>query len=340
MPGVRPLQTRTKPAPRRAKAAAETPAPDIIQALVGEHKYQARLLNTMERQVGLLNQRLPPDWDVMHGVMRYMTQYPDRFHHPKEDLLFEKIALRDPSTRSQIDQMLEEHRTIIAKGADLLAEIDRHREGAHGADPNRLRKLAHAYTGSLRRHMDVETLRLFPLAVRALQPRDWIEVERRMKPILDPVFGEAPADEFKELREAEAARPQGFEPGRLAAGLIEAAALLEAVEALIGAGSRMRRDLLRHNRETLRVNRDLIAQGLALLPWDERTKLMRELMQRNVQMLLGINFRMLDLWSEALGAAFRPYEQPEGPYTPKLLRWRRKPVKPHAAKDSGRQEAV
>lgn len=340
MPGARPLQTRTKPAPRRAKVAADKPVPDIVHALVGEHRYQARLLDMMEKQVGLLNQRLQPDWDVMRGVMRYMTQYPDCFHHPKEDLLFEKVALREPSTRAQIDQMLDEHRTIIAKGADLLAEIERRRGAADGADPNRLRKLAHAYIGSLRRHMDVETVRLLPLAVRVLQPRDWSDVERRMKPILDPVFGETPADEFKDLRAAEAARPQGFEPGRLAAGLIEAAALLDAVEALIGAGSRMRRDLLRHNREALRVNRDLIARGLALLPWDERTKLMRELMQRNVQMLLGINFRMLDLWSEALGAALRPYEQPEGPHTPKLLRWRRKPAKAHAAKDSGRQEAA
>jgi len=237
---------------------------------------------------------------------------------------------------------LRGHATVrwCERQSELLALIDRCRADPAQADTNALRKSAHAYIGQLRRHMDAETLRYFPLAQRVLRRADWADVAARMEPILDPVFGEAPADEFKELREAEAARPQGFEPGRLAAGLIEAAALLEAVEALIGAGSRMRRDLLRHNRETLRVNRDLIAQGLALLPWDERTKLMRELMQRNVQMLLGINFRMLDLWSEALGAAFRPYEQPEGPYTPKLLRWRRKPVKPHAAKDSGRQEAV
>ena len=94
--------------PRRARSRAPESArsdasvPNIVAALVDEHKYQARLLTVMERQVGLLNQRKLPDYEVMHGVMRYMTQFPDRFHHPKEDLLFDKVLARDPASAESV----------------------------------------------------------------------------------------------------------------------------------------------------------------------------------------------------------------------------------------------
>jgi len=114
-----PTSAKRTPRPR----AAEPAAPDILHALGDEHKYQARLLNLLEKQVGLLNQKLPADLEVMAGVMRYMTRYPDRFHHPKEDLLFEKIVLRDAAAKPRVDELLQAHETIIGQGAELLRAL-------------------------------------------------------------------------------------------------------------------------------------------------------------------------------------------------------------------------
>ena len=314
----------SRAAPRRKSIPSDEPLPDILRALGDEHKYQARLLNLLEKQVGLLNQRQQPDYEVMHGVMRYMTQYPDRFHHPKEDLLFEKIVLRDPASKPKVDELLQAHQTIIARGAELMALIDRHRDGARGTDPNLLRKTTHAYIGALRRHMDIEWLHLFPRAQQVLQSEDWSDVDRRMKPILDPVFGEQVGGEFENLREAEAIRPEAAGPGRLGAGLIEAAALIESVTALIAGTSRMRRDLAQHNRETLRINRELMGHWLETLPLDERLDLVRETCRRNLAMVSEINSRMLDLWTEVWNGVLRPYEESETPYAPKLAQWRHK----------------
>ncbi len=191
--------------PRRARAEKRDPAaakrlPDILQALDEEHHYQQRLLKLLEKQVAHLNQRQQPDYEVMHGVMRYMTNYPDRFHHPKEDLVFGKVVERDPSLKASVDSLLHEHGEIIARGAELLALVDRCRADPDRADTHTLRKSAHAYIGHLRRHMDAETLRFFPLAQRVLRRADWADVDARMKPILDPVFGEEVADGFHALR--------------------------------------------------------------------------------------------------------------------------------------------
>jgi hemerythrin-like domain-containing protein len=329
---------RTSRATRRTSArsdAAPTPeVPDIIRALGDEHRYQARLLNLLERQVGLLNQRQAPDYEAMHGVMRYMTQFPDRLHHPKEDLVFEKIVLRDRSAEPKVKELLQAHEEIIVKGRRLLEAIGHGRKGDAQADPNVLRKSAHAYIGALRRHMDIEHLHMFPLAQQVLTAEDWIEVDARMKPILDPVFEAEPAGDFKALRDAEQAKPEPVPPGRLTAGLIEAAALIEAVATLIAGASKMRKDVNQHHRDVLRANAEMWRELVRLLPLDERMRLTTGLFERNVAMFTEFNQRVADQWTQIWNAAGRPYEESEGPYAPKLLRWCRKPA---AAKQAAAQ---
>ena len=138
--------------PRRARSRAPESArsdasvPNIVAALVDEHKYQARLLTVMERQVGLLNQRKLPDYEVMHGVMRYMTQFPDRFHHPKEDLLFDKVLARDPASAESVAQLRRAHVDITAAGAQLFDLVGRSRQGEAEALRDPLRKTCLLYT--------------------------------------------------------------------------------------------------------------------------------------------------------------------------------------------------
>ena len=317
--------------PTPATAAPEGQVPDILRALGDEHKYQARVLKVLERQVGLLNQKQQPDYDAMRGVMRYMTQFPDRLHHPKEDLLFEKIVLRQPSARAQVKELLVAHKDIIRKGSTLLALIEASREAPAKADTLALRKSAHAYIGALRRHMDIEMLHMFPLAQQVLQPADWIEVDRRMKPILDPVFEAEGANEFKPLREAEQARPEPVKPGALTTGLIEATALIEAAATLIAGASKSRKDLAQHQRDVMRVNLELTRGLMKMLPLDQRFKLTAEIFERNVEMVSGFNQRMSDLWSGAWKSAWAPYDD-DGPYAPKLLRLGRRPAAKTAPK--------
>jgi hemerythrin-like domain-containing protein len=335
-PGAKRFAGTTHATRRTSVSAGVAPAtevPDIIRALGDEHRYQARLLNLLERQVGLLNQRQTPDYEAMYGVMRYMTQFPDRLHHPKEDLVFEKIMLRDEAAKPKVKELLQAHEEIIVKGQRLLEAIEHGRKGDAQADPNLLRKAAHAYIGSLRRHMDIEHLHMFPLAQKLLTAEDWADVDARMKPILDPVFEAEPAGEFKALRDAEQARPAPTPPGRLTSGLIEAAALIEAVATLIAGASRVRKDINRHHRDVLRANAEIWRELIRLLPLDERMRLTTELFERNLAMFGEFNQRIADQWAQVWNAAWRPYEESERPDAPKLLRRCRKPAvaKPAAA---------
>lgn len=312
---------RAPRARRRATRAESQPAevPDIIRALGEEHRYQLRLLRMMEKEVAALNLRQQPDYEVMHGVMRYMTQYPDRFHHPKEDLVFAKVVQRDPSAKAEVNALLEAHTTIIAQGSELLELVDRCRADPGKADTHALRKSAHAYIGSLRRHMDIEMLRVFPRAQQVLRPADWAEVDARMKPILDPVFGDTSSASFQTLREKESHRPEAESPGALQVGLIEAAALIETVSTLIAGVTRVNRKVARHHRETLNANAAMMREVMREQSLSDRVRLAGRLMVRNAEMVRDVNRRVVEIWSQTLRAARRPYEE-EGPYAAKLLR--------------------
>lgn len=317
-------------ASRRARPAARScPAPDartpdILVALIDEHKYQARLLGVMERQVGLLNQRKLPDYEVMHGVMRYMTQFPDRYHHPKEDLLFEKVVERDPESADAVAQLRRAHVDITAAGAELFELIERSRQGDGEALRDPLRKSAHRYIGTLRRHMDIESLHLFPRAQATLLPEDWRAVDAAMKPILDPVFGQQVEPGFEKLHDQATAKPPVGEPGRIGVGLIEAAALIEAVAALISGMSALRKTMTQHNAQALRQNMELTRSLMDQLSLAERGRLLAELCESNVRMVGEIQTRMTQLWSDTWQAIWRPYDVEPGPYAPKLLRRRRR----------------
>ena len=316
--------------PRRARSRARghpPPAvdvPDIVAALVDEHKYQARLLGVMERQVGLLNQRKMPDYEVMHGVMRYMTQFPDRYHHPKEDLLFDKVMARDPSSAESVAQLRRAHGDITTAGAQLFELVERSRQGEAEALRDPLRKSAHRYIGTLRRHMDIESLHMFPQALKTLQPDDWRAVDAAMKPILDPVFGQAVEAGFETLHDQATAKPELGSPGRIGVGLIEAAALIEAVAALISGMSALRKTMTQHNAQTLRQNMALTRSLMDLVPLAERGRLLGELCESNVRMFSEIQTRMTQIWSDTWQAVWRPYDVEPGPYAPKLLRRRRR----------------
>lgn len=317
--GVRSPAHGARPGRSRDLESAEARAkwPDILKALDEEHLYQQRLLGLLEKQVAALNQRRQPDYEVMHGVMRYMTNFPDRYHHPKEDLVFNKVVERAPSARTQVEDLLKQHVEIIARGAELLAVIDRCRADPAKADTQALRKSAHAYIGCLRRHMDVETLRFFPRAQRVLRPRDWAEVDARMKPILDPVFGEQVASEFQTLRTHADHKPAAGSrrPGRH--GWVEAAAAMESVAALLGGATKAGASLSRYQRRVMAANAVIAHDLLRTKAFGPRITLARKGCARNRRMARDAIQQVREIWSAAFRAARRPYRQ-EGTYAASL----------------------
>ncbi len=95
-----------------------------IDKLQEEHAQFAKLLDLLEAQIGLFHHGEQPDYDLMLEIFYYMTHYPDRFHHPKEDLAFARLAERDPDIRGKVEELARLHRVIARSGSRFLKKLD------------------------------------------------------------------------------------------------------------------------------------------------------------------------------------------------------------------------
>ncbi len=171
---------------------------DTIAALDRDHANVARLLELLESEILAIEVGKTPDYPLLQDIMRYMTQYPDRFHHPKEDLIFVQLLKRDPGARADVDDLLEEHITIGLAGQDFDRLL---RTSAADSVEVReqLRTAGFAYTRALREHMLKEERKLFPLAKVVLTKEDWKLIDDEVDAIEDPLFGAAIADGYQRL---------------------------------------------------------------------------------------------------------------------------------------------
>jgi hemerythrin-like domain-containing protein len=170
----------------------------VIAALNRDHANVAKLLDLLESEILAIEVGKTPDYPLLRNIMQYITQYPDRYHHPKEDLIFAQLVRREPEVRADVEALLKEHVSLNMAGREfgrLLRTTDvdsvHVREGIGAAGL--------AYIRALREHMLIEEGILFPIAMEVLTPEDWKIIDEGVNTIDDPLFGSVIADEYQRL---------------------------------------------------------------------------------------------------------------------------------------------
>ncbi len=92
---------------------------DVMAALDRDHANIAKLLELIESEILAIEVGKTPDYPLLQDIMRYMTHYPDRFHHPKEDLIFAQVLKREPGARDDVEDLLAEHISIGLAGQEF-----------------------------------------------------------------------------------------------------------------------------------------------------------------------------------------------------------------------------
>ncbi|MFQ5776029.1 MAG: hemerythrin domain-containing protein [Kiloniellaceae bacterium] len=174
---------------------------DVVGLLLQEHANLAKLLDAVERQLAVFEEGESPDYDIVQGVLDYCLNYPDLYHHPKEDLVFERLRVRDPAAAEALGDLQAEHRRLgaltrrfAAAVRNLLQDLEIPREAFD--------QVAREFLDHYRRHMDMEERVFLPAAVRSLTAEDWAEIDAQVTAREDPVFGTPQGEErFEALRE-------------------------------------------------------------------------------------------------------------------------------------------
>src|SRR4030095_13006132 len=148
---------------------------DIIQGLRQEHRNIESLLRVLERELSVFDRGERPDYEVVLAVIDYFKDYPDSCHHPKEDMIVEKLEARDPVAAATIGDLEAEHQEgatrlrLVAQAVErVLSDQDLVRENVANIIRN--------FINNERQHMAMEERVVFPAALNALRPQDWADI--------------------------------------------------------------------------------------------------------------------------------------------------------------------
>jgi hemerythrin-like domain-containing protein len=171
-----------------------------IDKLQSEHTDFAKLLDLLEAQIGLFHRGEQLDYNLMLDIFYYMTHYPDRFHHPKEDLAFARLAERDSSTRLAVEELARQHRVIAASGSRFLDNLNAALAGAMLTRES-VEIPGLEYVTFYRSHMKMEERELFPIARTLLRDDDWAQIGVAIESTEDPLFGPQVEKRFRTIHQ-------------------------------------------------------------------------------------------------------------------------------------------
>jgi len=161
---------------------------EAITILKSEHRSISAVLQGLKELARMAQDAaVRPRFQVLRSMLRYIDEYPEKLHHPKEDEhLFARLVARAPQTRPLVEELRAEHE----EGARLIRELERALlffEEGWPAGAREFRDTVERYAAFHWKHMRKEEGELLPLAERHLTAGDWNAIDRAFGANRDPV---------------------------------------------------------------------------------------------------------------------------------------------------------
>jgi hemerythrin-like domain-containing protein len=161
-----------------------------------EHQRLGDVLSAIEHQAEAIARGGPIREDVINQALDYLRDYPDRCHHPKEDLIAKRIR-EVGGEGGTTDELLSEHQTLHDLTSETAAKF---RSGRSADDGARISGSLRSFVSAYRQHIADENTHFLPLALKTLSQNDFDAIDFRLFDSPDPVFDSAQETRFSELR--------------------------------------------------------------------------------------------------------------------------------------------
>jgi hemerythrin-like domain-containing protein len=161
-----------------------------ISVLKSEHRSIAAVLHGLKELARMAQSAtVRPDFRAVRAMLRYIDEYPERLHHPKEDEhLFKRLVARAPEARLLVEELQAEHE----EGARLIRELERaflFLEEGWPAGAREFQEAVELYADFHWKHMRKEEQQILPLAEKHLTAQDWKAIDAAFSANTDPVAG-------------------------------------------------------------------------------------------------------------------------------------------------------
>jgi len=184
-------------AQKRTQGGAAMPNP--IAAWHTEHVYFNQLLGLLQKEIDVFHGGERPNYELMLDIVAYLRDYSDRFHHPREEIAFARLAKRCPDLELTLSRLSQEHRVIAHAGEALREQLQAILGGA--IIPRAAVEVAAAtYLVYYGNHIAREEEDVLTRASKELKTEDWEAVRTAVPPARDPLFDADPEERYRELR--------------------------------------------------------------------------------------------------------------------------------------------
>lgn len=140
-----------------------------------------------------------PDLRVFRAMLLYLSDYPERVHHPKEDrFLFAQLRKRTSEMNVTLAELEFQHAQGIGLIHGIQHALTRYEFEGAPAFPT-FRHLVEEYAAFYIAHMQVEENDVLAAAARFLTIRDWMTIETAFSAIPDALTGALIKNDFTKL---------------------------------------------------------------------------------------------------------------------------------------------
>lgn len=164
-----------------------------------DHQNLARVLRIMESQLERLMEGEHEDLYLLHDATRYIQNYPDLIHHPRENQVFEIFKTRSNEADEIVDKLTKQHQELPKATIKFQLMLDDAINGLGLVDREELVNKIKGFIADEWEHMNLEEDVLFPLIDTTLSDDDWDRLDQQMSETSDPLFSDMIEESYDNL---------------------------------------------------------------------------------------------------------------------------------------------
>lgn len=171
--------------------------------LFADHHNFLRLLRCLEVEISCYEQSQPGSahLSVILDIFDYVQFYPEQYHHPLEDALFDLLIARELENADQLQAMKAEHKALDAltrKASRLFNSV----ANDSVVPVNELVSVTREFLNRQIDHITRENRCVYPLLSANISETEWNEITASVAQRKDPLFSKAIIDEYRDLYDA------------------------------------------------------------------------------------------------------------------------------------------
>lgn len=144
-----------------------------IEVIHDEHRALAAILNGLSSIVrDIEGGKLEPDYTLLASMIEYISEMPDKLHHPKEDRIFALLRTKTGEVNEHLDRLEADHRATTHATGLLDRALVSYVQGGVAGFPG-FRDAVRTYVADEWVHLNTEERHILPVVRRLFSADEW-----------------------------------------------------------------------------------------------------------------------------------------------------------------------